>query len=199
MKTRYAATWLLSLLAVCSWAQTAEKDILSYIRTGNKDALQQAAKRDKMILLSTDKYGNTLMMAAVLYGQPAMIKYLNDVYPAWEKQNQYGENAFHLAARYNRIAEAKLIASLAAKDDTLDFDQFINRRNFNAQQTPLHLSALNCNRELYDFLREWGASDTLTDAGKQSPADLLAKCPPPEKTAPEKENTSAEKISSAAQ
>lgn len=167
---------------ISTWALSAEEQVISYVRTGNEHALKNAVKKDKRLMLATDKYGNTLIITAAIYGKNALIKYLDSQWPNWNRSNMYGENALHAAIRFKHPGTAKLIVSLAAQDPDTALKEFISLPERTQRQTPLHLAAQSCDRDLYAFLVSWGADDKKPNAQRHSAAKILARCPAEKKT-----------------
>ena len=186
--------FFLCFFSVFSFAKTkAEKRVITCAKQGLLSCLKEEIKKDKHTQFTLDDNNNTLLVLAAANGHNQALRFLSDEWPKWFIANKQGRNALHMAIISNHYDTAQLVVHLVDEDWDSDIKRFVNVADVKELATPLHWAAYRCQRDLYQFLVEYGANPKARDKEFRTPEDILAACPP-EKT--KKESVSDNKKAS---
>ena len=121
------------------------------------------------------------MLVAVANQQPEIVDFLLSKNARLFDASGTGK-IFHIAVQTQDMDLLKHVVQLARQEGRLAM-MLEYKVNLNGQKqlTPLGLAALNCNKEMYDYLLSVGAKPGVKATspnilGTISPVDLMAKC-----------------------
>ena len=159
----------------------ADTDIFKAAKTGDLDLARRVIDQNKAVVFNKNKEGDTALLVAVANQQPEMIDFLLSKNSRLFDASGKG-NVFHIAVQTQDIDLLKHVIQLARQEGRLAM-MLEYKVNLNGQKqlTPLGLAALNCNKEMYDYLLSVGAKPGVKATspnilGTISPVDLMAKC-----------------------
>ncbi len=161
-----------------------EKRIFTCARQGLLSCLKEEIKKDKYNQFLLDTNRNSLLVVAASHGQNKALQFLADEWPKWFLCNKQGRNALHMAIIAKHYDTAKLVVYLVDEDTDADIKRFINTPDTKELATPLHWAAYRCQRDLYQFLINYGANPKARDNEFRTPQEILAACPPEKPTDP---------------
>ncbi len=144
--------------------------------------VRKLLRQDKRLVFSFKK-GMTPYLYSVKNGNRQMAWMLADEFWAHVYDRCAWGNAIHIAAENQDFPMLKLTMKAAQMDDLLE--QLIDEQRYSTKpnqkkadlNTPLHIAALHCNREMYDYLVSFGASETKVNADFKTAEEILATCP----------------------
>lgn len=171
---------LLTLPFFCFAKPKKEKRIITCARQGLLSCLKEEIKKDKHNQFLLDENNNTLVVLAAAHGHNQALRFLADEWPKWFISNKQGRNALHMAIIGKHYDTAKLVVHLVDEDWDTDLTRFINSADTKELATPLHWAAYRCQRDLYQFLLDYGAKPKTRDKEFRTPEEILAACPPQE-------------------
>lgn len=174
---------LLFLFPLFSFAQAKqEKRIIICAKQGLLSCLKEEIKKDKSSQFLLDKNNNTLLILAAANGHNTSLRFLADQWPKWALTNNQGRNALHMAIIGKHYDTAKLVVHLVEEDWDSDLKRFINIPDIKDLASPLHWAAYRCERDLYQFLLDYGANPKAWDKNSNTPEEILQACPPEKPT-----------------
>ncbi|MBR3631764.1 MAG: hypothetical protein IKN49_01675 [Elusimicrobiaceae bacterium] len=147
--------------------------------------VRKLARKDKRLVYSFKK-GMTPYLYSVKNGNRKMAWMLADEFWAHAYDRCSWGNAIHIAVENQDFPMLKLTMKVAQMDFNEDLlEQLINEQRHSAKpdqkradlNTPLHIAALHCNREMYDYLVSFGANETKVNINFKTAAEILATCP----------------------
>ena len=162
-------------------AAVTDADIFKAAQTGDVELARQVLAQNKAVVFDKNKEGDTPLLVAVLNGQTEMVDFLLTNAARLFEASAKG-NVFHIAVQTQNLDMLKHLVQLSRQEGRLSL-MLEYKANLAGQKqlTPLGLSALICNREIYDYLISLGARPGIHATspnllGITSPVDLLAKC-----------------------
>ena len=162
-------------------AAVTDADIFKAAQTGDVELARQVLAQNKAVVFDKNKEGDSPLLVAVLNGQTEMVDFLLTNAARLFEASAKG-NVFHIAVQKQNLDMLKHLVQLARQEGRLSL-MLEYKANLSGQKqlTPLGLSALICNREIYDYLISVGARPGVHATspnllGITSPVDLLAKC-----------------------
>ncbi len=162
-------------------AVVTDADIFKAAQTGDVDLARRVIAQNKGVVFDKDKSGDSPLLVAVLNGQTEMVDFLLMNAARLFEASARG-NVFHIAVQTQNANMLKHLVQLARQEGRLAM-MLEYKANLAGQKqlTPLGLAAVNCNKELYDYLISVGAKPGVHATspnilGISSPVDLMAKC-----------------------
>lgn len=157
-------------------------NIFKTIASGDTALLTKLIRSNKAAVFEKDKAtGFTPIHAAVKARQLQMVQILANNMANITDLSREG-SVFHLAVKQQDIEMLQLLARLAKADNSLSrlLESKVAAPN-KQMMTPLGFAALNCNKEIYDYLVSIGAnpgkvSKESSMFGFYSPVELIRKC-----------------------
>lgn len=157
-------------------------NIFEVIASDNFALLGRLVKADKGAVFAKDeKTGFSPLHAAVKARRLEMAKLLADNMTTVADLSPEG-SVLHLAVKQQDIEMLRMLVQLAKKENSLSQILESKTAASNKQMmTPLGFAALNCNKEIYDYLVSVGAkpgtvSKETSMFGFYSPVELIRKC-----------------------
>lgn len=174
------------LLLALTCAAAARADILgasffAVVRSGDTDKAEEMIRADKTLVFVEEPGGMTAFLAAVKNKDVKMAQLLADSFSRLDVRTEEG-NAVHLAVINNDEAMLRMLFAFMDEVEPDLFEYLANAPRGSRtspasdRNTPLHLAALNCNRAIYDFLVQHGASEKNLNRRRQTPKRLLSFC-----------------------
>lgn len=159
-----------------------DKDIFKAAQTGDINLARRVIDLNKAVVFDKNGDGDTPLLVAVANGQQAMVDYLlENAARLFEASNK--GNVFHIAVKMQDLSMLKHLVDLARREGRLSMMLEYKAFPEGKQQTmsPLGFAALDCNKEIYDYLVSIGAkpgerSSSPNLMGWSSPADLISQC-----------------------
>ncbi len=162
-------------------AAITDADIFKAAQTGDVDLARRVIAQNKAVVFDKNKEGDTALLVAVQNGQEEMVDFLLTNAARLFEASGKG-NVFHAAVQAQNLPMLKHLVQLARQEGRLAL-MLEYKANLAGQKqlTPLGLSAVSCNREIYDYLISVGAKPGVHATspnllGVTSPVDLLARC-----------------------
>lgn len=186
-----------------------DADIFKAAQTGDLDLARRVVDANKAVVFDKNQEGDPPLLVAVANGHTEIVDFLTNNMARLFEASSKG-NAFHVAVKAQNLDMLKHLVQLARQEGRLAMMLEYKSpapagSQVNGNLSPLGFAALECNKEIYDYLVSVGArpgirSQQANSLGFLSPADLMEKCkskPAAAKTfkAPAKteQNTSARK------
>ena len=158
-----------------------DADIFKAAQTGDMDLARRVLEQNKAVVFNKNKEGDTPLLVAAAHSQTEIIDFLLSKNARLFDASGKG-NIFHISVQTQDIDLLKHVVQLARQEGRLAM-MLEYKVNLNGQKqlTPLGLAALNCNKEMYDYLLSVGAKPGVKATspnilGTISPVDLMAKC-----------------------
>lgn len=151
------------------------------VRSGDTDKAEEMIRADKTLVFVEEPGGMTAFLAAVKNKDVKMAQLLADSFSRLDVRTAEG-NAVHLAVINNDEAMLRMLFAFMDEVEPDLFEYLVNAPRggrtspASDRNTPLHLAALNCNRAIYDFLVQHGASEKALNRRRQTPKRLLSLC-----------------------
>lgn len=180
------------LAAACTCGATETERFFSAVKNGQRKIVKEMLRTNKALVWDTDARGRTPFLLAVQLKDLNMTYLLGQAFSRITSSCVYG-NAFHIAAANRDEAMVQLIARLAAGESADTAKQMLNAPQIRSDQaalddagqvrldTPLHIAARQCQYKIYNYFVRLGADPQAKNEQFQTPAQLLAHCPPPPK------------------
>lgn len=160
----------------------ADVNIFEVISSGNFALLGRLIKADKGAVFAKDeKTGFSPLHAAVKARRLEMAKLLADNMTTVADLSPEG-SVLHLAVKQQDIEMLRMLVEISKKENSLSRILESKAPAPNKQMmTPLGFAAMNCNKEIYDYLVSVGAkpgtvSKETSMFGFYSPVELIRKC-----------------------
>lgn len=159
-----------------------EDDIFTAAVSGDEELAKKVLASNKAAVFKKNKAGETPLLVAVENGQTAMVDLLLDNAARLFEASPKG-NVFHIAVKTQNLDMLKHLVTLARQEGRLammlEYKAVPAGRT--QSMTPIAFAALDCNKEIYDYLISVGAKPgTLTTTpnmlGYVTPADLMQEC-----------------------
>lgn len=159
-----------------------EDDIFTAAVSGDEELAKKVLALNKAAVFKKNKAGETPLLVAVENGQTAMVDLLLDNAARLFEASPKG-NVFHIAVKTQNLDMLKHLVTLARQEGRLammlEYKAVPAGRT--QSMTPIAFAALDCNKEIYDYLISVGAKPgTLTTTpnmlGYVTPADLMQEC-----------------------
>lgn len=162
-------------------AAITDADIFKAAQTGDVSLARRVVAQNKSVVFDKNKEGDTPLLVAVQNGQTEMVDYLLSNMARLFEASPKG-NVFHQAVQAQNMDMLKHLVQLARQEGRLALMlEYKANLAGKKQLTPLGLAAVNCDKEMYDYLLSVGAKPGLHATspnilGIESPVDLMAKC-----------------------
>lgn len=190
-------------------ASVRDEDIFKAAQTGDVDLARRVIEQNKAVVFDKNKEGDSPLLVAVANGQEEVVDLLllnaARLFDASAKGN-----IFHISVQNQNLKMLKHLVQMARQEGRLAM-MLEYKANLKGQKqlTPLGLAALNCNKEIYDYLISVGAKPGVKATspnilGITSPVDLMAQCKAkpaqakkltPTRTAPARKTTTRRAVS----
>ena len=162
-------------------AAITDADIFKAAQTGDVSLARRVVAQNKSVVFDKNKEGDTPLLVAVQNGQTEMVDYLLSNMARLFEASPKG-NVFHQAVQAQNMDMLKHLVQLARQEGRLALMlEYKANLAGKKQLTPLGLAAVNCDKEIYDYLLSVGAKPGVHATspnilGIESPVDLMAKC-----------------------
>lgn len=162
-------------------AAITDADIFKAAQTGDVSLARRVVAQNKSVVFDKNKEGDTPLLVAVQNGQTEMVDYLLSNMARLFEASPKG-NVFHQAVQAQNMDMLKHLVQLARQEGRLALMlEYKANLAGKKQLTPLGLAAVNCDKEMYDYLLSVGAKPGVHATspnilGIESPVDLMAKC-----------------------
>ena len=162
--------------------EITDKDIFKAAQTGDVNLARRVINLNKAVVFDKNREGDTPLLVAVENGHQEMVDYLLDNAARLFEASGKG-NVFHVAVKTQNMDMLKHLVELARREGRLAL--MLEYKAFPAgqkqQMSPLGFAALDCNKEMYDYLVSIGAKPGQRSTqnnllGWQSPVDLMSQC-----------------------
>ncbi|MBR4682523.1 MAG: ankyrin repeat domain-containing protein [Elusimicrobiaceae bacterium] len=162
-------------------AAIRDEDIFKAARNGDADLARRVIEQNKAVVFDKNREGDSPLLIAVANGHTEVVDVLLRNAARLFEASAKG-NIFHISVETQNMKMLKHLVQMARQEGRLAM-MLEYKANLKGQKqlTPLGLAALNCNKEMYDYLVSIGAKPGVhaTSAnilGTISPVDLMAKC-----------------------
>lgn len=160
-----------------------DEDIFKAAKEGDLELARRVVAMNKAVVFDKNKEGDTALLVAVANGHTKMVDYLLDNFARMFEASAKG-NIFHVAVKAQNLEMLKHIVQRARQEGRLSMMLEYKASPAGRQQamTPLGFAALDCNKEIYDYLISIGAKPGVRNnsapnmMGFKSPADLIEEC-----------------------
>lgn len=175
-----------------AWSLTSDVDSDKDIRkqfwqavlSNNTEKAKKLIRREKSLVFISNQAGRTGYLLAVEKGNKKMAWFLAESFSHTQAKCERG-NALHIAVENKDFSMLKLAMKAAQVQDEDLLPRLINTPRATAKRgqmaadmnTPLHLAALNCERQMYRYLVQFGGNEKAINAKLQTPPELLKACP----------------------
>lgn len=191
--------------------EVTDADIFKAAETGDLDLARRVVDANKAVVFDKNQAGDPPLLVAVEHGHIEIVDFLiNNMARLFEASSK--GNAFHVAVKAQNLDMLKHLVQLARQEGRLPMMLEYKavppkEAQLSGTLSPLGFAALDCNKEIYDYLISVGARPGIRGGsgnalGFVSPADLMDKCksrPAQAKTLKAPAKQSAPKTGSAAQ
>ena len=205
MKKSFLMILILLFIPMLGWsvvrapgAMPSTKDVRTEfwqaVVTNDVTRAKKALRKDKSLVFASQN-GRTGYLLAVEKGNKKMAWFLVESFSRLNASCERG-NALHIAVENQDFGMIKLVMKAAQDEDEELLTRLINSPRLTAKQgqnkadmnTPLHIAALLCDRDIYNYLVSFDGNEKARNANFQTPKEILETCPPEPKEKPKKEN-----------
>ena len=158
-----------------------DEDIFKAAQTGDVDMARRVIEQNKAVVFDKNKEGDSPLLVAVANGHTEVVEILLLNAARLFEASAKG-NVFHIAVQAQDMKMLKYLVQMARQEGRLAM-MLEYKANLKGQKqlTPLGLAALNCNKEMYDYLVSVGAKPGVKATsgnilGIMSPVDLMDQC-----------------------
>lgn len=162
-----------------------DADIFKAAQTGDLDLARRVVDANKAVVFDKNQEGDPPLLVAVANGHTEIVDFLTNNMARLFEASSKG-NAFHVAVKAQNLDMLKHLVQLARQEGRLAMMLEYKSpapagSQVNGNLSPLGFAALECNKEIYDYLVSVGArpgirSQQANSLGFMSPADLMEKC-----------------------
>lgn len=165
--------------------EVTDADIFKAAEKGDLDLARRVLDANKAVVFDKNKAGDPPLLVAVENGHIELVDFLfNNSARLFEASSK--GNAFHVAVKTQNLEMLKHLVALARQEGRLammlEYKAVPPKEaQVSGSLSPLGFAALDCNKEIYDYLVSVGArpgirSQQANALGFMSPADLMDKC-----------------------
>lgn len=190
MKKFFCAAFFIFCVSAPCAAGLAHEFFMA-VRAGNEATVKKMLRKSKELVFLADEEGRTPFLAAVEDKNVSMAYLLAEYWSRLTVLSDKG-NAVHIAVLNEDSAMVKMLVHVAAREDPQLAQRLVNAPRATKGKgqwagadlnTPLHLAAQKCNRDIYQYLISRGAEPDRRNAAWETPQQILARCPAPSKSA----------------
>ncbi len=179
-----------------------QKEFWAAIEVNDTEKVKKLIKQDKSLVLAKNSKGMSGYLRAVEKHYRSMAWLLGK---NWSRINEEGPRgtALHMAVEDKDLAMVQLVLKVAQLEDDETMVSLINKPRLTvprsaksyskALDTPMHIAAELCDFAIYEYLAGMGGKTDKSNGAFETPAAILATCPPPDKEKTPSDNKSANK------
>lgn len=165
--------------------EVTDADIFKAAEKGDLELARRVVDANKAVVFDKNQAGDPPLLVAVEHGHAEIVDFLiNNMARLFEASSK--GNAFHVAVKAQNLDMLKHLVRLARQEGRLammlEYKAVPPKEaQINGTLSPLGFAALDCNKEIYDYLISVGARPGIRGGsgnalGFVSPADLMDKC-----------------------
>lgn len=165
--------------------EVTDADIFKAAEKGDVDLARRVLDQNKAVVFDKNQEGDTPLLVAVENGHTEVVDLLLSNMARLFEASPKG-NAFHIAVKAQNLDMLKHLVQLARQEGRLAMmleykSAPPKEAQISGSLSPLGFAALNCNKEIYDYLVSVGARPGMRNSqgsalGFRSPADLMEQC-----------------------
>lgn len=165
--------------------EVTDADIFKAAETGDLELARRVVDTNKAVVFDKNQAGDPPLLVAVEHGHTEIVDFLiNNMARLFEASAK--GNAFHVAVKAQNLDMLKHLVQLARQEGRLPMMLEYKavppkEAQLSGTLSPLGFAALDCNKEIYDYLISVGARPGIRGGsgnalGFVSPTDLMDKC-----------------------